>query len=402
MLPQLKSFNVAEMMSKSQPDLSKLSPQTRLVKAGNDFAEHGFVNPAVYHGSTLLLPDIESFRNQPMAYGRRGSPTSRALEAAIANLEGAHNARVTPSGLSAISTALLSYLSAGDHLLITDAVYSPARHFCNTVLKRLGIETTYYDPLLGGAIGSLIQSNTKLIYCESPGSETMEVQDIPAIVEVAHSKSCNVLVDNSWSGGHYFKPLQHGADISLQSASKYIGGHSDLLMGSIACTKESWPELSETYGSIGMFTGPDDMMLALRGYRTLDVRLERHMRSAAAVAAWLRSRPEVARIMYPALEGCAGHDLWKRDFTGASGLFSLELKPCADSAVAAMIDQLQLFGIGFGWGGFESLCIPFRAKRVASQWAPIGPCLRLHIGLESPDDLTADLDAGFAALRRNA
>ena len=389
-------------MSKSPPDLSKLSPQTRLVTAGRVNDEHGFVNPPVYRGSTVLLPDIETFNNRPHAYGRRGSPTSRALETAIAALEGSHDARVTPSGLSAISTTLLSYLSSGDHLLVTDAVYDPARHFCDTVLTRLGIETTYFDPLLGGAIGGLVRPNTKLIYCETPGAQTMEIQDIPAIAEVARRYGCKLLVDNSWSGGHYFKPLQHGADISLQSASKYIGGHSDLLMGTIACTAPAWPQLSDTYGAMGMWAGPDDMALALRGYRTLDVRLERHMHSAIEVATWLRSRPEVETVMYPALEGAAGHGIWKRDFSGATGLFSVELKPFSETATAAMVDRLRLFGIGFGWGGFESLCIPFRAKRTASPWNPSGPCLRFHIGLESPSDLIADLDEGFAALRRNA
>ena len=386
-------------MSKTKPDLSKLSPATRLIVAGSDYTEHGFVNPAVYRGSTILLPDVETLHHQPHAYGRRGTPTSRALDSAIAALEGGHGARVTPSGLSAISTTLLSYLNTGDHLLVTDAVYSPARHFCDTILKRLGIETTYFDPLIGGALDSLIRPKTKLVYCETPGSETMDVQDIPAIAEVTMRRGLRLLVDNSWSGGHYFKALRLGADISLQSGSKYIGGHSDLLMGTISCNAESWRQLSETYGTLGMCAGPDDINLALRGLRTLDVRLARHMSNAITLAEWLRGRPEVEKVMHPALASSDGHAIWKRDFTGSSGLFSIELKPRSSAAVAAMIDGLQLFGIGFGWGGFESLCIPFRAKRTASVWKPAGPCLRLHIGLENPDDLIADLTEGFGRMK---
>lgn len=388
-----------QIMAKSKPDLSSLSPETRLAAAGRGYTEHGFVNPAVYRGSTILLPDVETLHNQPYAYGRRGTPTSRALDSAIAALEGGHDACVTPSGLSAISTTLLSYLNAGDHLLVTDAVYYPARHLCDTVLKRLGIETTYFDPLADGMLAKMIRPNTKLIYCETPGSQTMEVQDIPAIAEVAVRHGCKLLVDNSWSGGHYFKALQQGADISLQSASKYIGGHSDLLMGTISSTAESWRQLSENYGTLGMCAGPEDISLAIRGLRTLDVRLARHMSNAIALAEWLRGRPEVEKVMHPALASSDGHAIWKRDFTGSSGLFSIELKPCSSAAVAAMIDGLQLFGIGFGWGGFESLCIPFRVRRTASVWKPAGPCLRFHIGLENPDDLIADLGDGFARLR---
>jgi cysteine-S-conjugate beta-lyase len=378
---------------------SNLRPQTKIVTAGQEFTEHGFLNPAVYRGSTIVLDDLESFRNNPHAYGRRGTPTSRALESAVAALEGGYDARVTPSGLSAISTALLSYLNAGDHVLVTDAVYHPARHFCDTVLKRLGIETTYYDPLAAAELSNLVRSNTRLIFCETPGSQTMEVQDIPALANVAHRHGALLLVDNSWSGGHYFKAFEHGADIVLQSASKYIGGHSDILMGTIAATETAWPPLAETYGSMGMFAGPDDMYMALRGLRTLDVRLARHMQSAIAVAEWLRTRPEVETVLHPALSNAPGHSLWKRDFTGSSGLFSVILKPCSDTALTAMIDGLTLFGLGFGWGGFESLCTPFKPKRVASVWQATGPCLRFHIGLEHTDDLIADLADGFNRLR---
>lgn len=385
-------------MTKPIKDRSALKPATRIVTAAREYAEKGFVNPALYRGSTILLPSVEALANNPYAYGRRGSTTVSALNAAVTELEAGHDARIMPSGLSAISTTLLAFLNSGDHLLITDAVYYPTRHFCDTFLTRLGIEVTYFNPLLGAAIEALIRPNTKLIYCESPGSQTMEVMDIPAIVSVAHTKRCRVLVDNSWSGGHFCKPLQLGADISLQSGSKYIGGHSDILLGTVCCTADAMPQLAEGYGTMGMFTGPDDILLALRGLRTLEVRLARHMESALDVARWLQSRPEVARVMHPGLASDPGHEIWKRDFTGSSGLFSIELNPCSPESVSAFVDDLKLFGIGFGWGGFESLCIPFKTRRTASTWSARGPGLRLHIGLEHPEDLMQDLDAGFKRL----
>jgi cysteine-S-conjugate beta-lyase len=387
-------------MTKPIQDRSILKPSTRLATAAREFTDHGFVNPPLYRGSTVLMPDIASLANNPHAYGRRGSPTVSAINAAVAELEGGHDARVMPSGLSAISTTLLATLNSGDHLLVTDAVYYPARHFCDTFLSRLGVEVSYFDPLLGHAVAELIRPNTKLIYCESPGSQTMEIMDIPAIADAARRKGCRVLVDNSWSGGHYCKPILLGADMSLQSGSKYIGGHSDILFGTVSCTKETMPILAEGYGSMGMFTGPDDIVLALRGMRTLEVRLARHMESAMVIADWLQKRPEVARVMYPALPGDPRHELWKRDFTGASGLFSIELRPCSDTDVARMVDGLQLFGIGFGWGGFESMCIPFKIKRTATTWQAKGPALRLHIGMEHPDDLMRDLEAGFERLAK--
>jgi cysteine-S-conjugate beta-lyase len=387
-------------MTKPIKDRSALKPATRIVTAAREYAEKGFVNPALYRGSTILLPSVEALANNPYAYGRRGSTTVSALNAAVTELEAGHDARIMPSGLSAVSTTLLAFLSSGDHLLITDAVYYPTRHFCDTFLTRLGIEVTYFNPLLGAAIDTLIRPNSKLIYCESPGSQTMEVMDIPAIVGVARKKGCRVLVDNSWSGGHFCKPLQLGADISLQSGSKYIGGHSDILMGTVCCTEDAMPPLAEGYGTMGMFTGPDDIVLALRGMRTLEVRLARHMESALHVARWLQSRPEVARVMHPGLASDPGHEIWKRDFTGSSGLFSIELNPCTPEAVSAFVDDLKLFGIGFGWGGFESLCIPFKVKRTASTWAAKGPGLRFHIGLEHPEDLMQDLEDGFARLNK--
>jgi cystathionine beta-lyase len=388
-------------MSKSKPDLSALSPQTRLVNAGRDYAEHGFVNPAVYHGSTVLFPTAKSLhdRSQTYVYGRRGTPTSRAVEEAVAMVEGGHNAKIAPSGMAAISTALLAFLKSGDHLLMVDTVYHPARLFCDGMLKNLGVETTYYDPLIGRGIASLIRPNTRVVYTESPGSQTMEVQDLPAIAEAAHKAGAIVMVDNTWGAGHFFKAFEHGADISIQAATKYLVGHSDAMMGTVTCNADSWEQFRHAYEGMGMFAGPDDMYLTLRGIHTLDVRLERHMKNAIAVAEWLRSRDEVETVLYPALSNAPGHDIWKRDFKGASGLFSIVLKPCRPEAVDAFLDQLTLFGMGYSWGGFESLAIPFVPHRTATNWTAPGPCVRFHVGLESPDDLTADLSEGFKALK---
>jgi cysteine-S-conjugate beta-lyase len=384
-------------MSKKRPDLSTLKPETRIVAAGREYAEHGIVNPAVYHASTILFPTVKALhdRDQEYIYGRRGTPTSRAVETAIAALEGGHGCKVSSSGLAAISTTLLAFLKTGDHLLATDAVYHPARVFCDTVLARLGIETTYFDPLIGKGIAALIRPNTRIVYCESPGSQTMEVQDIPAIADAAHKRGCLVLLDNTWSGGHYFKAFEHGCDISVQAATKYIVGHSDAMLGSTVCNAETWPQFKETYETMGQFAGPDDMYLALRGLKTMDVRLERHMRNATKVAEWLRGRNEVETVLYPALSNAPGHEIWKRDFTGSSGLFSVVLKPKSDGALATMLDDLTLFGMGYSWGGFESLVVPFKPDRTATNWTSEGPCLRFHIGLENAGDLIDDLKSGF-------
>lgn len=389
-------------MSKNKPDLSALAPETRLVTAGRDYAEHGFVNPAVYHGSTVVFPTVKALmdRAQPYVYGRRGTPTSRAVEQAISMLEGGHDAKMTPSGLAAISTALLAFLKAGEHLLMVDTVYHPARQFCDGLLKSLGVETTYYDPLIGRGIAQPIRPNTRVVYAESPGSQTMEVQDLPAIAAAAHQAGAIMMVDNTWGAGHYFKAFEHGADVSVQAATKYLVGHSDAMMGAVTCNRDTWERFREAYEQMGQFAGPDDMYLTLRGIHTLDVRLERHMKNAVSVAEWLRGRPEVETVLYPALSNAPGHELWKRDFRGASGLFSIVLKPCAETATAAFLDRLSLFGMGYSWGGFESLAVPFKPHRSATQWTAQGHCIRFHIGLESPDDLKSDLTEGFAALRR--
>jgi cystathionine beta-lyase len=389
-------------MTKNKPDMNSLRPETRLVAAGREFGEHGIVNPAVYHASTVLFPTVKSLLrpDQPYTYGRRGTPTSRAAETAIAAFEGGHDCKVSSSGLAAISTTLLAFLKTGDHLLMTDTVYEPGRHFCDTILRRLGIETTYYNPLIGRGIATLIGPKTRVIYCESPGSQTMEVQDVPAIAEVAHSKGCLMFLDNTWSGGHYFKAFAHGCDISIQAATKYIVGHSDAMLGSTVCNRATWDQFKETYETMGQFAGPDDMYLALRGLRTLDVRLERHMRNATRVAEFLRSRDEVDTVLYPALSNAPGNEIWKRDFTGASGLFSVVLKPASQAGIADMLENLTLFGMGYSWGGYESLVVPFKPKRAATTWVAAGTALRFHIGLESPEDLIDDLKLGLDRLKK--
>ena len=387
-------------MKKPEADLDKLKPATRLIGVGREYSEHGIVSPAVYHASTILFPNAQALRErkQTYVYGRRGTPTLRALESAIAVLEGGHDAKVCGSGLAAVATSLLAFLKSGDHLLMTDAVYAPARHFCDTLLKGYGVETTYYDPLISSLIGGLIRPNTRVVYCESPGSQTMEVQDIPGIAAAAHKEDCVVILDNTWSGGHYFKAFDHGCDVSVHAATKYIVGHSDAMMGAVTCNEKTWPRFLESHGTLGQHAGPDDVYLALRGLRTIDVRLERHMKNALKVAEWLRRRREVETVLYPALPGAPGHDIWKRDFSGASGLFSIVLKPFSDSAVDAMLNGLELFGMGFSWGGFESLAVPFKARRTGIRWETAGPCMRFHIGLEDPDDLIADLASGFDRL----
>jgi cysteine-S-conjugate beta-lyase len=392
--------SIRTVMSK-HPLPKNLQPATRMVTAAREFNEHGMVNPAVYHASTVLFPDMASLtnRSQEYTYGRKGTPTSRAVETAIAALEGGYDCKVCPSGLAAITAALLAFLKSGDHLLMVDTVYWPTRQLCDGMLKGLGIETTYYDPLIGKGIAGLFQTNTRVVYCESPGSQTMEVQDVPAIAAAAHAAGAIAMIDNTWSGGHFFKAFAHGCDVSIQAATKYIVGHSDAMLGSVVCNERCWPQFKDAYEMMGMFAGPDDMYLALRGLRTLDVRMERHQRNALAVAEWLREQNAVETVLYPALSNAPGHEMWKRDFTGASGLFSVVLKPKSEVALAAMLDGLQLFGMGYSWGGFESLVVPFKPHRTARTWTAEGPCLRFHIGLEDPKDLIEDLIAGFERLQ---
>lgn len=382
-----------------------IKPATRLVTAGRDpQAYFGFVNPPVYHASTVLYPTAadQVDHRARYQYGRRGTPTSEALETALRELEGEACAGVAllPSGLAAISTALMAVASSGDHILVPDSVYRPTRNFCNGLFKRMGVETTYYDPLIGDGIAKLFKPNTRAVFTEAPGSQSFEMQDIAAIARVAHDKGAIVLTDNTWATPLYCRPLEHGADLSIQAGTKYIGGHSDIMFGCVSANAKTHAALKDTTYQLGLCVGPDDMFLALRGLRTMGVRLARHMESGLKVARWLESRPEVLRVLHPALESNPGHAIWKRDFTGACGLFSIVLKPCAEKAVHAFMDELTLFGMGYSWGGFESLVISFDCAdyRTATKWAPGGPALRFHIGLEDPDDLIADLERGFAAM----
>lgn len=395
-----------EQMTSSHTDgqMQSLQAETRLVVSGRDTeAQKGFVNPPVVHGSTVLYPtadDLHAHRGE-FQYGRHGTPTTRALQDALMALEGPQCAGVglVPSGLSAISTALLSVLKAGDHVLVCDNVYRPTRNFCNGLLARYGIETTYFDPLIGADIARLFRSNTRAVMVEAPGSQSFEMPDVPAVAAVAHAHGALVIDDNTWATPLFRRALEQGVDISIQAATKYIGGHSDIMFGTISANAKAWPALAETIRLLGVCAGPDDVFLALRGLRTLAVRLAHHQQSAIDMAQWLAARPEVAKVLHPALASDPGHTIWKRDFTGASGLFSIVLKPAPQAAVDALLDTVKLFGMGYSWGGFESLVIPFDCTdyRSATAWAPGGPTLRLHIGLESLSDLKADLDRGFAA-----
>ena len=388
----------------ANPAHPALKPATRLVVGGRDpAANHGFVNPPVHHVSTVLYPTAEDFlaRRARYLYGRRGTPTSEALEDALRALEGPDCAGVAllPSGLAAISTALLAVLKAGDHLLVTDSVYQPTRKFCDGMLKRYGVTVTYYDPLIGGAIAALIQPNTRAVFVEAPGSLSFEIQDVPAIAAAAHAKGAVVLMDNTWATSLYFRAFEKGVDLSIQAATKYIGGHSDVMLGTVSANKATWERLADTVHALGLCVGPDDVYLGLRGLRTMGVRLAHHHQAGMKVARWLAERPEIACVLHPALESCPGHALWRRDFSGASGLFSIVFKPVAQTAVNAFLNELTLFGIGASWGGFESLAIPFDCApiRTATKWAPGGPTVRIHIGLEEIDDLICDLQRGFAA-----
>ena len=378
-----------------------LKADTLLAHCGrnpNDF--HGFVNPPVVHASTVLFPDIETMSsgNQKYVYGRRGTPTTEALETAIADLEGATGVKLATSGLNAIAMACMSCLKSGEHILIADTAYGPTRHFADTVLPGFGVEVSYYDPALGADIKGLFRDNTSAVFTEAPGSLTFEMQDIPALAEAARSIDATVLMDNTWASPLYCKPLDLGVDLSIQAGTKYIVGHSDVMLGTIAASEKAWPGLDAFHGAMGVHIAPDDVYLALRGLRTLSVRLERHMKNTLIVIDWLKTRQEVEAIHYPALESDPGHALWKRDFSGASGLFAFDFKKGTSyEQSTAFFDALELFGLGYSWGGFESLAIPVKLKgmRTATQPDPDQKSARLHIGLEDPADLISDLEQAF-------
>jgi cystathionine beta-lyase len=390
------------------PELPDLKQNTRLVTGGREPHEyHGFVNPPVYHASTVLYRTAEDFlaHRSRYQYGRRGTPTSEALENALRDIEGPQCAGVAllPSGLAAVSVALLSVLQTGDHILVTDSAYFPTRKFCDGILTRYRIATTYYDPLIGAGISALMRPNTRAVFVEAPGSLSFEIQDIPAIAAAAHAKGAVVVMDNTWATPLYFRAFAKGVDLAIQAGTKYIGGHSDVMLGTVSANNATWARLKDTAGTMGLCVGPDDMYLGLRGLRTMGVRLARHYEAGMTVARWLAQRPEVAHVLHPALETHPGHALWKRDFSGASGLFSIILKPVPLAAAHAFLNELTLFGIGASWGGYESLAVPFDCTpmRSATPWKPGGPTIRFHIGLEDVSDLIADLERGFAAMAVN-
>lgn len=385
-------------------NVSEFHIDTQITQLGRNPAEQaGFVNAPVYRGSTVVFPTVDALINDraEFNYGTAGTPTIKQLEKAWSALAGAEGTVLSPSGLGAIVLALLTTLKTGDHLLMPDSVYRPTRKFCHGLLEKMGITTTYYDPMIGAGIESLIQPNTSTIFMESPGSQSFEIQDVPAIVKVAKHHNIATIIDNTWATPLFFRAHDFGCDLSLEAGTKYLGGHSDLLMGIVSANQAWWPKLRETYDYMVMLPGAEDCFLALRGLRTLSIRLKEAQERAIDIATWLQSRPEVIRILHPAFSDCPGHEIWKRDFDGSSGLFSIVLDPKYTQAdVAKMLDGLSIFGMGYSWGGFESLIIPFDCAeyRTVTQWNPGGLTLRLQIGLENIDDLKQDIADGFARM----
>ncbi|HZZ25270.1 MAG TPA: cystathionine beta-lyase [Roseiarcus sp.] len=386
---------------------ASLKRRSRLVNLGRDAEfSQGFINVPPFRGSTVLYPDVATLKSraQRFTYGTRGTPTTEALCSAWTDLSGAAGTVLAPSGLAAIVVALMTALSAGDHLLVTDSVYEPSRTFADRTLRRFGIDTSYYDPTIGAGIDALIRPNTKAVLTESPGSQTLEMQDIPAIAEVAHSRGACMILDNTWATPLFFSPHAHGVDLAVEAGTKYLSGHADLLLGLVSANAQWFERLHRAIHLMAIPPGAEDVFLALRGLRTMELRLREAERQGLALAQWLSDRPEVLRVIHPALPDHPGHALWKRDFSGASGLFSIVLKPVSEAAVAAFLDGLELFGLGYSWGGYQSLALPFdcTATRTATRFAPGGPTVRFSVGLEDIEDLKADLHRGFARLRATA
>lgn len=390
-------------MSSKTPTPKTPTPgiNTLLTHCGYDPRDYfGFVNPPVVHASTVLFPDAATMasRNQKYTYATRGTPTSDALAEAVDALEGSAGTIVVPSGLAAVTVPLLAFLSAGDHVLIVDSVYHPTRNFADTMLTRLGVEVQYYAPEIGAGIASLMKSNTRVVFTEAPGSNTFEMQDIPAIAKAAKQWGAVVMMDNTWATPVYFRPLEHGVDISIHAATKYPAGHSDLLLGTVSANEEHWPRLLATHHTLGACAGPDDVYQVLRGLRTMGVRLERHQQSALDLARWLEGREGVAQVLHPGLESHPGHAIWKRDFSGASGIFSIVLDGGGTEKAHAFLDALTLFGLGYSWGGYESLAVHvWLGDRTVAKKDYGGPLIRLQIGLEDVADIRADLKRGLAA-----
>ena len=392
--------------------MSSQSPkhtETKLVHAGRRSSQyHGVVNPPVLHASTILFDSLAELEKAgastpgKVTYGRHGTPTRFLLEEAVAELEGGYGTLCVSSGVSAITNAILAFVKPGDHILVTDSAYFPTRNLCNTFLKKFGVDTEYYDPTLGGDIAGLIRDNTALVWCESPGSLTFEMQDIPAIAKAAHARDVKVLLDNTWASPILCRPFELGVDVSVQAGTKYIVGHSDVMLGTITtATEADLLTIKKQILISGDAVGPDDCYLAQRGLRTLAVRLKQHHESGLKVANWLQTRSEVKRVLHPGLPDDPGHAIWKRDFSGASGLFSFVMEPVEKAQLANMVDHMELFGMGFSWGGFESLILPSDPTKIrtATNWDEDGQLIRLHVGLEDPDDLIADLEAGFGRLK---
>lgn len=376
-------------------------PQTVLTHTGRRPSEqHGFVNTPVTRGSTVLYSNLDAFENreQEFHYGRTGNPSTKAVEELISELEGAKGTVLTPSGLSAISLALLSCVKSGDHILVTDSAYEPTRNFCNSVLTRMGVETTYYDPLIGAGIESLIQPNTRVIFTESPGSITFEIQDIPAISKVAHQNDISVIIDNSWATPLFLKPLELGADIVVHAGTKMFVGHSDAMFGTVSANEKHWESLHQTHYYIGICASPDDSFLAARGLRTLSLRMKEHETRALEIANWLHEHEAVTQVLHPALPSHPNHDIFKRDFSGSGCVFSFMLPKAPHASLRAFIDGLEIFGVGYSWGGFESLVLPAKPQnnRTATNWTREDQVLRLHIGFEDMSDIKADIAAAIA------
>ena len=393
-------------MSKESGDKGRYRDETLLSVLGRDpAANHGVVNPPVYHASTILHESAAALKEATFGpreygktyYGRYGTPTTFPLQDSIAALEQGYRTYLFGSGKAAIVAALLAFVKSGDHVLMTDSAYGPTRSLANGLLKRMGVETTFYDPCIGAGIADLMQDNTSVVVGESPGSLTFEIQDFPALADAAHERGAVLIVDNTWASPLFCQPLALGADVSIQACTKYIVGHSDAMLGSVTTTEAQVEPVRRIFEELGAAPGPDDCYLGLRGLRTLSVRLHRHQETGLALARWFQARPEVRRVLHPALEDDPGHALWKRDFSGASSLFGVVLEPVPEPAVDAFLDTLGLFGLGYSWGGYESLALPTYPWKLrdATRWDPAYPLLRIYAGLEDPDDLFADLELGF-------
>ncbi len=405
MLNALAQPCTAQAADAPAPDARRPATQTFLTHAARSKAFHGFVNPPIYRGSTVLFDSMDDLVHgrAEFTYGRKGNPTTQALEKAWSELAGAAGTILCGSGLAAITTALLSVARAGDHLLVVDTVYGPVRALCDGLLERFGVAVTYFPPDPGAGFEAAFRDNTVAVYLESPGSLTMEVQDIPGLASIAHARGACVLMDNTWATPILFDAHAAGVDISIEAGTKYLGGASDLLLGVASANSIYWPRLLDTHRMLGCIAGPEDVFLALRGFRTLDLRIRESGRRALEIAHWLRSRPEVRAVLHPALEQSPGHGYWKRDYHGAGGLFSVILEPVSRKSLARMLDGLRLFGMGYSWGGFESLVTPIDHDlvRTAMAWNQSGPTLRLYIGLEDVEDLKQDLAEGFSRLAGN-